>query len=50
MDIECKIIAHKTNHNTDLVPAIEAIFIREEDNAIKNIYLAGLRKVQKIKS
>lgn len=46
----CKIIAHKTSHNTDLVPAIEAIFKLEEDNAIKNIYLAGLRKVQKIKS
>jgi hypothetical protein len=42
-----KILMLKTKHNTDLIPAIEAILKREEDNAIKKIYLAGLKKAQK---
>jgi HEAT repeat protein len=42
-----KILAFDTKRNADLIPAIEAIVKREEDNAIKKIYLTGLKKVQK---
>lgn len=37
------IIKLKTKHNQTLVPAIEAICKREEDNAIKKIYLKALK-------
>jgi HEAT repeat protein len=42
-----KIIALKTKHNTELIPAVHAIVKREEDNAIKKIYLAGIKKAEK---
>jgi hypothetical protein len=42
-----KILELKTKHNNDLIPAIEAILKREEDHAIKKIYLAALKKEQK---
>lgn len=42
-----KIMALKTKHNADLVPAIEAILKREEDNAIRKIYSAALKKAEK---
>lgn len=35
----------KTKHNKDLIPAIEAIIKRDEDNAIKKIYQKALKKV-----
>ena len=40
-----EIIKLKTKHNRDLIPAIEAIIKRDEDNAIKKIYQKALRKV-----
>lgn len=42
-----KILVLKTKHNTDLIPAIEAILKREDDNAIKKIYTTSLKKIQK---
>lgn len=39
------IVQLKTKHNKNLVPAIEAICKREEDNAIKKNYLKALKKV-----
>ena len=42
-----KIIQCKTGINKDLIPAIEAIEKREDDNAIKKIYLQGLKKAVK---
>jgi hypothetical protein len=42
-----KIIQCKTPLNKQLVPAIEAIEKREEDNAIKKIYQQGLKKAAK---
>lgn len=42
----CKIIALKTKHNADLIPAIESIVKREDDNAIKKIYLTCVKKAQ----
>jgi hypothetical protein len=42
-----KIIQCKTNLNKDLIPAIEAIEKREQDNAIKKIYQQGLKKAAK---
>jgi hypothetical protein len=42
-----KILAFKTKGNTDLIFAVEAIIRREQDNAIKKIYLTALKKVQK---
>lgn len=42
-----KIIQCKTSLNKELIPAIEAIEKREEDNAIKKIYLQGLKKAAK---
>ena len=38
-----EIIKLKTMRNKDLVPAIEAILKRDEDNAIKKIYRAALK-------
>jgi hypothetical protein len=40
-----EILKLKTNHHTDLTPAIEAILRREQDNAIKKIYQAALKKI-----
>jgi HEAT repeat protein len=39
-----EIVKLKTKHNRDLVPAVEAIILREEDNAIKKIYAAAVKK------
>lgn len=39
-----EIVKLKTKRNKDLIPAVEAIIRREEDNAIKKIYLAALKK------
>ncbi len=40
-----EIIKLKGKHNKDLIPAIEAIILREEKNSIKKIYQAALKKV-----
>lgn len=42
-----KIVALKTKHNAQLVPAIEAILKREDNNAIRKIYTTGLKKAEK---
>lgn len=42
-----KIIQCRTSLNKELVPAIEAIEKREQDNAIKKIYQQGLKKAAK---
>jgi hypothetical protein len=42
-----KIIQSKTELNKELVPTIEVIEKREEDNAIKKIYQQGLKKAAK---
>lgn len=39
-----KIVEQKTKHNKDLIPAIEAITEREENNAIRKMYLTCLKK------
>lgn len=39
-----EIVKLKTKRNKDLIPAVEAIIRREEDNAIKKIYRAALKK------
>jgi HEAT repeat protein len=41
-----EIIQLKTKHNKTLIPAIEAILDREQDNTIKKKYLAALKKVK----
>lgn len=41
-----EIVKLKTKHNKDLIPAIEAIIKRDEDNAIKKIYEKALKKVK----
>lgn len=38
------IVELRTKHNRELVPALEAILEREEDQAIKKIYQAALRR------
>jgi hypothetical protein len=38
-----EIVKLKTKRTKDLIPALEAIIRREEDNAIKKIYLAALK-------
>lgn len=40
-----EIVKLKTKHNKDLIPAIEAIIKRDEDNAIKKIYQKALKKI-----
>jgi HEAT repeat protein len=40
-----EIIKLKTKRNKDLIPAVESIIKREEDNAIKKIYQKALKKV-----
>lgn len=42
-----EILKLKTKHNKDLLPAIEAIFVRENDNAIKKKYLDAIKKTKK---
>jgi hypothetical protein len=39
-----QILMLKTNHNKELLPAIETIIKREEKNSIKKIYLAAIKK------
>ena len=39
-----EILKLKTKHNTDLLPALEAICNREEKNSIKKIYLDAIKK------
>lgn len=39
------IVELRTTHNKELVPVLQAILEREEDQAIKKIYLAALRRV-----
>jgi hypothetical protein len=39
-----KIILLNTARNKELIPAVEAIIQREEDNAVKKIYLKALKK------
>jgi HEAT repeat protein len=40
-----EIIKLKTKRNRDLLPAIEAICKREEENSIRKIYLAAIKKI-----
>lgn len=42
-----KIVQCKTSLNKELIPTIEAIEKRETDNAIKKIYIQGLKKAAK---
>ena len=42
------IVVLKTKHNAELIPAIEAILKREENNAMRKMYLGALKKVQKV--
>lgn len=44
-----KIVLLGTKHNSELVPALEAICIREEKNSIRKIYLDALKKLEKQK-
>ena len=40
-----EILKLRTNRNKNLIPAIESIVKREEQNSIRKIYLAALKKV-----
>ena len=40
-----EIVKLKTKRNKNLIPAIEAIIKRDEDNAIRKIYLTALKEV-----
>jgi HEAT repeat protein len=40
-----EIMQLKTKHNKTLVPALEAICLREEQNSVKKMYLAALKKI-----
>ena len=40
-----EIVKLKGKHNKDLIPALEAIILREEKNSIKKIYQAALKKI-----
>ena len=42
-----EILKLKTKHNKDLLPAIEAISLKEEDNAIKKKYFEAIKKTMK---
>lgn len=42
-----EILKLKTKHNKDLLPALEAICKREQDNAIKKKYLDAIKKTMK---
>ncbi|MEO7265596.1 MAG: hypothetical protein ABIW38_11815 [Ferruginibacter sp.] len=41
-----QIIKMKTKQNKDLLPAIEAICLREEQNSIRKIYLEAIKKLK----
>lgn len=41
-----EILKLKTNHNSDLLPAIEQICENEEKNSIKKIYLSAIKKTK----
>jgi HEAT repeat protein len=41
-----QILKLETKKNVDLIPAAEAIIIREEKNSIKKIYLEALKKIK----
>ena len=43
-----EIVLCKTKRNSDLIPAIEAIVKREDNNAINKIYLATFKKLEKV--
>jgi hypothetical protein len=38
------IVALKTKHNSDLIPALEVLCLKEEKGSIQKIYKAGLKK------
>jgi HEAT repeat protein len=42
-----EILKLKTKHNKDLLPAVEVICDREQDNAIKKKYLDAIKKAKK---
>ncbi|MCK9208236.1 MAG: hypothetical protein M0P66_14090 [Salinivirgaceae bacterium] len=42
-----EILKLKTKHNSDLFPAIENIYEKEEKNSIKKIYLDAIKKTKK---
>lgn len=42
-----EILKLKTKHNKELLPTIEAIYEREQDNAIKKKYLDAIKKAKK---
>jgi HEAT repeat protein len=42
-----EILKLRTKHNTDLLPALEAICRREEKNSIRKIYLDAIKKATK---
>ena len=42
-----EILKLKTNYNAELLPALEAICLREEKQSIKKIYLAAIKKASK---
>lgn len=42
-----EILKLKTKHNKDLLPAIEAICDREQDNGVKKKYLDAIKKTKK---
>jgi hypothetical protein len=42
-----RIIKLKTKHNSELIPAIEAIMEHEENNSIRKIYFEALKKTGK---
>ena len=42
-----EILKLRTKHNRDLLPTIEAIYDREEDNGEKRKYLEAIKKVKK---
>lgn len=43
-----EILKLKTKHNKDLLPTIEAICDREEDNGVKKKYLEAIKKAKKV--
>ena len=42
-----EILKLKTKHNKDLLPAIESICKREEDNGVKKKYFEAIKKMKK---
>lgn len=41
-----EILKLKTDHNKDLIPAIEAIVLREANNGVRKKYLEAIKKIQ----